>query len=165
MSKQVFQAPLFVNDSIAAFSSCRKYRYTLWRGNGEKYVQFIGLNPSTADEVKDDQTIRKCIEFVRIFGYSRFCMTNLFAYRATDPTEMKKVARPVGDDNDRWLLDIAVNASLIIAAWGTHGGFSGRDKEVIQMIPNMHCFGYSKNGFPLHPLMLSYKTQIQKFES
>ena len=165
MSEQVFQQPLIINDSIAVFSSCRRYRYTLWRGIGAEYVQFIGLNPSTADEVKDDQTIRKCTRFVQLLGYSRFCMTNLFSYRATVPSEMKKATFPVGEETDKWLLDISSKAALVIAAWGVHGTFLSRDKEVIQMLPNLHCFGFSKNGSPLHPLMLPYTTKIEKFEN
>ena len=48
------------------FSECRQYRYTLWREwdlLNSNYAMFIGLNPSTADEWKDDPTIRRCIDF------------------------------------------------------------------------------------------------------
>ena len=55
-------------NSGATFSPCRTWRYTLWRswgiGNGKNAV-FIGLNPSTADEVQDDPTIRRCINFAK----------------------------------------------------------------------------------------------------
>lgn len=49
----------------AQFSDCRMYRYALWRvwAQGDGCITFIGLNPSTADENKDDPTIRRCIGF------------------------------------------------------------------------------------------------------
>ena len=48
-----------------AFSPDRRYRYALWRHWGAtevpRYLMVVGLNPSTADETKDDPTIRRCI--------------------------------------------------------------------------------------------------------
>ena len=87
-------------------------------------------------------------------SYTGLCMTNLFAFRATLPTEMKKQADPVGPDNDRYLLDMAECAGVIVAAWGVNGGHNGRDKRVIEMIDNLHHLGLSKDGYPKHPLYL-----------
>jgi len=42
------------------------YRYTLTqRWSDDPLVQFIGLNPSTADENADDPTIRRCKAFAK----------------------------------------------------------------------------------------------------
>jgi hypothetical protein len=79
---------------------------------------FVGLNPSTADETSDDPTIRRCIAFAKSWGYSALCMTNLFAYRATDPKIMKKAQYPVGPDNDDYLKMLSAGAGVVIAAWG-----------------------------------------------
>jgi len=76
----------------AAFSPCRTFRYSLWHQWGDDslgYAMFIGLNPSTADETLDDPTVRRCINFARDWGYGALCMTNLFAFRSTDPSVMK----------------------------------------------------------------------------
>ena len=82
-------------NKTATFSECRKYRYTLWRRwdglFASGYAMFIGLNPSTADETNDDPTIRRCIGYARDWGYGGLCMTNLFAFRATLPKNMKAV--------------------------------------------------------------------------
>ena len=138
------------------FSPCRKYRYTLWRewsyGNG--YAMFIGLNPSTADETKDDPTVRRCIDFAQRWGYQALCMTNLFAYRSTNPRGMRYVIDPVGPDNDKYLVEYAEQAGIIIAAWGTYGGFMGRGVKVLKMIPNLYCLKKTSAGFPAHPLYL-----------
>lgn len=84
----MLQPALFKTDSrTATFCRRRIYRYTLWRrwSDGARYVNFICLNPSTADERTDDPTVRKCVKFARSWGYDALCITNLFAYRATDP--------------------------------------------------------------------------------
>jgi hypothetical protein len=151
------QTALFESQNTADFSPCRIYRYTLWRVWGDKsnYVQFIGLNPSTADETTDDATIRRCRNFAKSWGYGAFCMTNLFAFRATDPKVMKAAEFPVGNHNDEWLYKIARDAKLIVAAWGSHGSYLGRDTEIKKLFPNrLFCFGLTKENQPLHPCRL-----------
>ena len=145
----------------ATFSPCRTYRYTLWRDlevlgwQSPRYAMFIGLNPSTADEVRDDPTIRRCMGFAKSWGFPRLCMTNLFAFRATDPAVMKAAADPIGPDNDRWLVALAHHAAVVVAAWGTHGTFRDRDKAVRLLLPGrLHCLRETKDGFPAHPLYL-----------
>ncbi len=138
------------------FSKSRSYRYTLWREwiGGEGYAMFIGLNPSTADEVHDDPTVRRCIAFAKGWGYSALCMMNAFAFRATDPNVMKRVSEPIGVHNDSFLEEMAKEAGVIVAAWGIHGTHRGRDKEIVRKIPNLHCLGTTKSGQPRHPLFL-----------
>lgn len=145
--------------TATVFSHDRAHRYTLWREwiGGRGYAQFIGLNPSTADEVQDDPTIRRCIAFAKAWGYSALCMTNAFAYRATDPAVMKQQADPVGPDNDYWLIKVANDAEIVIAAWGVHGAYLQRDRQVRQLIEAdnlLHCLGTTKDGHPKHPLYL-----------
>lgn len=158
------------------FSPCRKYRYTLWRdwsdqikgglhftedphldyysGKPDQFVQFIGLNPSTADETLDDPTIRRCINFAKAWGFGAMCMTNIFAWRDTDPFKMRTQQDPVGSENDYWITKVACEAGLIVAAWGTHGTHLNRGQIVKRMIPKLHCLKVTANGYPSHPLYL-----------
>ncbi|MBY0473759.1 MAG: DUF1643 domain-containing protein [Nitrosomonas sp.] len=139
------------------FSPCRTYRYTLWRNwiGGAGYAMFIGLNPSTADELQDDPTVRRCINFSKEWGFSALCMTNIFGYRATDPQVMKAVSDPVGPENDEMLIDVAKNAGVIIAAWGTHGVHHRRAEKVKQILGDkLMCLRLTKEGYPAHPLYL-----------
>lgn len=115
---------------------------------------FIGLNPSTATAEKDDPTIRRCVAFARAWGHEALCMTNLFAYRATDPSIMKEAPDPVGPGNDATLLRLAHGAGIVIAAWGVHGTYQGRDQAVRRLIPAMHYLSLTKAGSPGHPLYL-----------
>ena len=87
-------------DSTAEFSPCRTYRYALWRwwDRSRPYAMFIGLNPSTADEVNNDPTVSRCIGYSRRWGYGGLCMTNIFAYRSTDPARMKAHSAPIGGE-------------------------------------------------------------------
>jgi hypothetical protein len=139
----------------------RLYRYALWRevapDLGDKYLMVIGLNPSTADETRDDPTIRKCIKFARDWGYSALCMTNLFAFRATDPREMKCQANPIGPDNDYWLRECASHAAMVVAAWGVNGRHLNRDLKVrgLFLPGQLHCIRMTKKTqMPEHPLYL-----------
>lgn len=145
--------------SGATFSPCNTYRYALWRywkEDGEtNYALFIGLNPSTADATQDDPTIRRCIGFARDWGLSGLVMVNLFAYRATNPEAMLAAADPIGSENDRYLLEYANKAKIVIAAWGNHGTHMGRHYAVQEMIPNMHCLTLTRLKLPGHPLYLS----------
>ena len=115
---------------------------------------FIGLNPSTADEVEDDPTIRRCVAFAKSWGYGALCMTNLFAFRATEPSDMIASIDPVGQDNDMYLTTMALDAGIVVAAWGTNGAHLGRDKEVRGLVPNLHCLRRTLAGHPGHPLYL-----------
>ena len=119
----------------------------------KSYAVFVGLNPSTADEVQDDNTIRRCVDYAKKWGYGALCMVNLFAYRATAPAAMKAHASPVGADNDRWLLECAKDAGVIVAAWGTHGKHLQRDQAVkLLLAGKLSCLLRTKDGHPKHPL-------------
>lgn len=166
--------------SETIFSPCRKYRYTLWRefgtdflfngGNKMKdgYVQFIGLNPSTADETKDDPTIRRCKGFAQSWGYGAMCMTNLFAWRDTSPASIKKQPNPVGQDNQHHLLQIASKSSLVVAAWGANGSHRQQDLTVRQWLEGigvqLMCIRMTASGFPEHPLYLPKNLTPMEFK-
>lgn len=159
-----------MNDLIiqkTILSTDRQHRYTLWRGQPDilqtncdlEYINFIGLNPSTADEDADDATIRRLIGFTRSWGYHTFCVTNLFAYRATQPSEMMSCSDPVGSQNDEWIIKIAARAKLIVVMWGCCGTFLDRDDHVAGLLhPRpLFCFKTTLTGAPAHPVRLSGK--------
>lgn len=147
-------------ESSAEFSDDRVYRYTLWRiWERTDYVMFIGLNPSTADETKDDPTIRRCIGFAEDWGFGGLCMVNIFAYRATLPEDMKKAKDPIGPKNDYHITLCGMRSGLNVAAWGVHGIHNGREKEIPALLPSLCHLGLTKGGHPRHPLYLSKTTK------
>jgi hypothetical protein len=155
----------------AEFSEDRIYRYTLWRSwspltaQDGRYINFICLNPSTADETKDDPTIRKCVKFAKAWGYQTMCVTNLFAYRATDPRQMKAANNPIGANNDFYLVRIARAADMVVAAWGAHGSYLARSQDVLKMLDYpVHFLRMGKHE-PWHPLYLPDVTKPELWQS
>jgi hypothetical protein len=141
--------------SSAVLSPCRRYRYELWRRwSDAPYVMFVGLNPSTADEALDDPTIRRCVGYAKRWNFGGSCMVNLFAYRATQPKDMLVQLDPIGPDNDLTLKTLSQGAGIVIAAWGKDGTHKGRDKQVIALMPRLHCLKRNRDGTPAHPLYL-----------
>ena len=144
----------------AVFSEDRVYRYRLERvvaplaGRGS--VCFIMLNPSTADEEVNDPTIRRCMGYAEDWGYRRLVVVNLFAYRATDPRELRKAPEPYGAENGFHLFRAAIGADLVVGAWGAHGEWlnSGRNL-MLGFRPRgitIKALGLTKRGQPVHPL-------------
>jgi hypothetical protein len=156
-------------ERLTHFSPDRRYRYTLWRDVnvfGYGYLQVIGLNPSTADEIKDDPTIRRCIGFARKWGFAELCMTNLFGFRATKPRDMLAEPEPIGADNNRRIMECANEARMILAAWGanTHPAVIAQAEAVCSMIGEMYCLRMTKGGCPEHPLYVPYDVEPAKYE-
>lgn len=138
----------------AVFSPCGKYRYVLrrvWDRRGST-VLFVALNPSIADEFKDDPTIRRCIGFARSWGFGKLIVANLFALRSTDPAALRNAVDPIGPRNDWWLKSLSSRADLTIAAWGVHGRLGSRATEVLPMLRSVHHLGQTHDGHPRHPL-------------
>lgn len=141
-----------------------------WIGTGGT-INWIMLNPSMADDVFDDPTIRRCVGFSKRWGFSGLVVTNLFTFRATDPRDLKTCAisdwsRAVGLA-DGALIEHAKASDLVVAAWGIHGNLGGRADDVrFRVLPSQkfHCIGKTKLGFPLHPVMAGYTEAPQEYE-
>lgn len=150
---------------LAKFDPSRAYRYWLLRAwdDSKPTVMCIGLNPSTADEERDDPTIRRLISLFDRAGFGSFYMTNLFALVTPYPAELFKSVNPIGE-NDSHLRDIRKRCEKVVFAWGNFK-VNGRDKEVTEMFPDSCCFGLNKNGTPKHPLYLPACTAIVPFDT
>lgn len=161
------------SDNGAAFSPCRTWRYALWRfwDDRKPRVAFIGLNPSTADESKDDPTIRRCITFSKKWGFGGMYMLNLYAFRATKPIDMVQSADPVGPENQELLGAYAAGSELVIAAWGSievryrpRLEWQTRIKATLASIAKpVYCLGRTQDGSPRHPLYVRGDTQREVF--
>ena len=141
----------------AILSEDRKYRYVLSRiwDESKPLVVIIGLNPSTADEKDDDNTIKKCINFSKNWGYGGLYMWNLFAFRATAPSDMFNASSPIGEENSKYIEKYSKLSDKVICAWGNNGNFKNRSKEVLLNIENKFYLKLNKTGEPAHPLYLN----------
>jgi hypothetical protein len=126
-------------------------------------VVFVGLNPSTADELQDDPTVRRCVGFTRKWNFGGLILVNLFAYRSTDPVGLLEADDPVGPGNDKYILASARAAKCVVLAWGTKGCLLDRDQHVLSLLPGAHCLGVTKDGHPRHPLYLAGNTGVRPF--
>jgi hypothetical protein len=144
------------------------HRYVLrrnWTGDGG-IVNFIMLNPSTADDVFYDATIRRCVGFAKRWGYAGLVVTNLFAYRATQPKDLAMLLSTfsgmsiaIGDDNAFTLAREARNAKTIVCAWGDNGSMlPHRDLDIIATLRSydLYCIRRTRKGNPAHPVREPY---------
>lgn len=151
--------------SIAVYSDCERYRYSLTRvwDEGGRKVLFIMLNPSTATEIQNDPTVERCERRARTLGFGAFQVTNIFAWRDTDPKNMRAAVEPVGPENDATILNGCGWADMIICAWGTHGAHLQRGQQVEKLLratsEPLYQLGLTKDGHPKHPLYIAYAEQ------
>jgi hypothetical protein len=151
--------------SAAVYSDCERYRYLLtriWDPAGSRAL-FILINPSTATEIQNDPTVERCERRARALGFGAFRVTNIFAWRNTDPKAMRAAGDPVGPGNDAAILESCPWADRIICAWGAHGAHLDRGKAVETLlrgagVPLFHL-GLTQAGHPKHPLYIGYAEQ------
>jgi hypothetical protein len=143
----------------AIIDPTEQYRYSLWRiwDESAPRMAFMMFNPSTADEQYDDQTIKRCIGFAKGWGFGSLEVINLFAYRATDPKELKQVNNPVGPDNDSHILEAIERVDRVVLAWGTNGVYQKRNEKVLRLLSgyeNLYALELTKASHPKHPLFV-----------
>lgn len=157
--------PLFETRETV-FSPCRKYRCRLrqiWEPTLPSLC-FLMLNPSTADETRNDPTVERCERRARATAECGGVeIINIFSYRATMPEDMKAQADPTGPDNDAHILEAARNAHMVICAWGRHGQHLDRGRNVLEMLHRecikTYCLKINSDGYPAHPLYIGYNVK------
>lgn len=167
----------------ARFSPCGRYRYALdvalplsleWQGGTQqrRWLGFVMLNPSTADEVKLDPTLRRCADFATRWGFQGMRIRNLFALRSTDPRELARVEDPEGPDNPAAIHELVErehNVGKIVVAWGAWGAERERifSAGVVAMLRahevELFCLGRTADGSPRHPLYVRADTVAQPY--
>ncbi|MFU8947912.1 DUF1643 domain-containing protein [Mycetocola zhadangensis] len=136
---------------ISATADIRdEYRYTLTRiwDSALPMITFVLLNPSTADAVQLDPTLRRCVGFAKREGYGGMVILNLYAFRTKDPKVMMAATDPVGPENDRVLAEVT---GTVVAGWGTNA-HPARVVQALALLPRLHALGVTKDGHPRHPL-------------
>ncbi|QEL16679.1 DUF1643 domain-containing protein [Limnoglobus roseus] len=159
-------------EADAIISACGRYRYVLTRqvGPGTRTAVFVMLNPSTADATTDDPTIRRCIGFARRWGCGRLAVLNLFAFRATDPADLKRAEEPVRPENRDWFertLTDSMADGVVVCGWGVHGEHLAQDRVVLDWLSALGVsplsLGLTKHGHPRRPLYLSSQAELIPF--
>ena len=170
--------------SEATFSSCGLYRWHLKRTflRNKRTLLFIGLNPSTATAINDDQTMKRLSRFSLKWGYGNLVVINLFARIGNSPVILRKCSNPIGDENDKELCLNALQWSEsniwdLWLGWGAGGVLKERNLEVMTLLKG-YCINRAKNfpnamgpltlgltrkGHPRHPLYSASKEVLKPF--
>lgn len=141
---------------------------------------FIGLNPSTADAVKDDSTVRLLVNYAQRANYTRLVVYNLYSLRATQPSELTRLARQgvnvIGSNNQFFdicndLQSMDLICTQIVAGWGNNGLYRGHNLVLYMrsyfshLYPLLRAFGVTSIGAPAHPLRRQLPDQLIRLPS
>lgn len=146
----------------AVISKDGVYRYQLYREWDANLpaILFVMLNPSTADGTSDDHTIRRVINFAKLWGYGRLYVANLFAFRSTDPKGLRTARDPVGPENVEIVAELVSKVSRTVYAWG-----NGRAEPewLRSLVRSPYCIQTGKGGVPKHPLFMRKDASLKAF--
>jgi hypothetical protein len=154
-----------------------EFRFRLWRiwDNTLPMAMVIGLNPSTADHLRNDPTVALCCNDARHWGCGGLCMMNIWAYRATEPAQMKRFYKmfcPVrkfgetGIINEDRLVKMALTCKPVVAAWSGHGDYLTQGEKIYNLLSRRRellCYRRLSNGEAGHPLYLKRPITLQPY--
>lgn len=156
------------------FSGCGLYRYLLEHDfGGRGPVISLGMvNPSDADDKKNDHTMTKVDGFAIRLGASKVKVWNKYAFIDKDVTALRTASDPVGPENDAYISQAIRDADIHIVAWGPLSKLPkplrSRWRSVVAVLSTAGakpmCWGTALDGHPRHPLMLAYATPLVPWE-
>lgn len=163
--------PCFPSFNGAEFSVDRVHRFLLWRIWDEQTppLGFIMLNPSVADETRDDPTTVRNMTRARALGYGGVVQANLYSFRTPSPRALKQAGYPCATANWGHLQHLARACDDVVLAWGAHAPLV-RAYEVVGTLresagrPRLLHLGLLKNGAPRHPLHTAYAVMLQEWQ-
>jgi hypothetical protein len=147
------------------------YRYSLireWDSQNPRRAVFMMLNPSTADDLENDQTTNKCITFAKSWNCGSLEIVNVYAYRSTNYQHLKSLSKEeaTGLENEMYIENALKNATIRVAAWGRNVTIHHPDyKNLEEQLKGYRffCLGKTKDGHPRHPLYVKNSTQLEVF--
>lgn len=168
---------LFVDPVVAertVFSPDRTHRFTLFRhwGDIDDYACGISMNPSGASEDATDNTVDgMCRRAREHWGVGAYYQLNVMSIRGTYSEELATATTINLPENDEWIRRIAPKARFVVVSWGNPGHASGRGAAVEAILrevcdpAKVLCFGWNKNGSPVHPLYQKLDAPLMPFFS
>ena len=159
---------------------CRylEYRYIL-ATRGENPLVCIGINPSTAEPGNLDNTLKSVERIAHSNGYDSFVMFNVYAQRATDPSNMDIARNEKLHRENMAAFDYVLSSygkgrtPAVWAAWGTiiekRPYLIPTVRDMIAVGENHGAVWYSvgarsKKGHPHHPLYLRRDAKTEVFD-
>ena len=155
-----------------------EYRYILGTRGADPLI-CIGVNPSTAEPGKLDNTLKSVERIAASNGYDSFIMFNVYAQRATRPDDMDRELDPrlhrANMDAFRWVLS-GVGPGVAPAVWAAWGAVIEKRPYLPGCVRDMVLIGEefgarwlcagkcSKRGHPHHPLYLRKDEKTVDFD-
>ncbi len=152
------------------------YRYILGR-RGDNPLICIGINPSTADPMRLDPTLQSVERIAARGGFDGFMMLNVYAQRATVPSDLDKACNPQLHRENleafRYVLSLCGGTPTVWAGWGT---LIEKRPYLYDCLRDMVAVGQeygahwvtagkrSKAGHPHHPLYLRGDSPLDDFD-
>ena len=152
-----------------------EYRYILGT-RGKNPLICLGINPSTAQPDKLDNTLKSVERIALGNGFDSFIMFNVYAQRATNPDSMEKVCNPLLHQENLEAVRYVLSISDKPAIWAAWGAIIEKRKYLPACLRDLlavgneygaqwYCAGaITKKGHPHHPLYLRKDEQIKPFD-
>lgn len=145
------------------------YRYSLfrrWRRHAPVLVVGM-LNPSDADAMIDDPTVRRVVRFADKEDFGAVCIVNMAARRSRHPRDVWGLAAAEGPANQSAIREaLRRHGPLMLVAWGVnakrlHPVLVARALETMRNA-HMLALRVTGSGFPEHPLYLPSSCRLHR---
>ena len=152
-----------------------EYRYILGT-RGENPLICIGINPSTAKPNDLDNTLKSVERIANHNGYDSFIMFNVYAQRATIPSDMDKELNALLHKENMKAFRYVLERSKSPALWAAWGAIIEERSYLADCVCDMinianefdsswYSSGkISKKGHPHHPLYLKKDSPLDIFD-
>jgi hypothetical protein len=159
------------SDSVieAEFSQNGMYRWRLsetWTP-GRAKVMFLLMNPSVADVVYADPTLRRTGNFARSWGYGGQLIGNVAGFRITNSKALTRIPHAIGLDNHRHIMAMQGEADIVVLGFGSLPPKlrSWAQALVAELagIRTLYALRVGAAGDPYHPLYLPASLRPQIF--
>lgn len=152
-----------------------EYRYILGT-RGQKPLICIGVNPSTAEPDRLDNTLKSVERIALHNGYDSFIMFNVYAQRATRPADMERKRNESLHRANMEAFDYILSLSSAPAVWAAWGSIIEQRDYLKPCVQDMIALGErrgarwytagkrSVKGHPHHPLYLKKDSALDEFD-
>lgn len=154
----------------ALISNCRLFRWTLTRRWDDRPILTVVMfNPSTADGLEDDPTIKTlCKRASRTWGFGGIAVVNIIPLRSPQPRDaiafLEQGQSWAIERNEQVITEAVKQAGAVLVAWGALAGLSLEAEGYLTHLQEeieaaaeaadipMYCMGRTGDGMPKHPM-------------
>lgn len=127
--------------------------------NRTENIVAIGINPSTAQNGKSDNTVTRLCRFLDTYGFNNVTMLNLFESVSSTQDKINESAETDFNSNR----DVFDEADIILIVWGLEGYGENKLKAMsvlMDYVQKLYCIKNPNGKYPAHPSRLAYDSEI-----